>query len=342
MKKITAQHGFGLIEVVISTALASLVLFAFLQVETISVRLLRTEKDNVEATLIAQEGLEAVRSVRDESWTNNIGWRTDISSPSLPYYPVVENGKWKLATSSPGLVNGKYNRYVIFEKVMRNGSDQIVASGGTDDPGTKKITVRATTTQTAAILTSYLTNFQASLTQPTEAKLIYFEDAPTNADLANFPSNNSGDGDPAQSFLTLVTPIKVTKIELLLRRATTLPSNMYVELRSSPTGMPLATSIIISASTTSATALTWTEFRFPDAIPLVALTTYYIRLRSVPSSTDAGSGSVGTMHWGYRQTASSPYAGGEARRYVGRLSNPSDSGQVLTQYDFGFRVFALQ
>lgn len=335
------MKGFGLIEIVIVTAMATVALFAFSQAGVLSLRLLRNEKENLEMTLLAQEALEAARSVRDESW-GEISWRTAAQNSSLPYYTVVENGKWTLATTSAGLISGKYNRYVIFEKVNRNSSDQIVSSGGSEDPGTRKVIARATTTARTAEIVSYLTDFQSYIPRPAEGVLISYEGAVTDGDLANFPSDNSGNGDPGQSFTTLAAAVKVSKISLLLRRATPAPSDIYVELRPSPTGSALGTSAVLNASTISSTSPAWVDFRFPDAVSLAALGAYTIRLRSVPDSTAAFSGSSGTIHWLYTQTAASPYTGGTARRYIGRLSNPTDAGQELDQYDFGFKVYALQ
>ena len=335
------MKGFGLIEIVIVTAMITVALFAFSQAGVLSLRLLRNEKENLEMTLLAQEALEAARSVRDESWTQ-INWRTNAQNPSLPYYPVAENGKWLLATTSPGPVNGKYNRYLIFEKVNRNISDQIVSSGGSEDTGTRKVIARATTISRTMELVSYLTDFQSYIPRPSEGVAISYEGASTDADLANFPSNNSGNGDTGQSFTTLAAAIKVSKISLLLRRVSASPSDIYVELRLGPTASALGTSTVVSAATISSAGPAWVDFRFPDPVFLVALTTYSLRLRSIPDSTAASSGSAGTIHWLYTQTSQSPYAGGTARRYIGRLSNPADAGQELDQYDFGFKVYALQ
>lgn len=336
-------NGFGLIEIVIVTAIITTALFAFSQAGILAVKLLRSEKENLEAALLAQETLEAVRSVRDESWTNNIA----PLSNGAPYVPIAENSKWKLvASSSPAAINGKYVRSVVFDEVRRDGQDQI-SSSGTVDSGTRRVTARvewrkglATTT---AELITYITDFQGSLSLPQETKAIFFEDATTDGSgpPADFPANSSGSGDPAQSFTT-VDSIQATKVELFLRRVTSSPSNIYVELRTGPTGTVLGTSNVITSSTISDGGLSWVEFRFPNSVTLSAATTYYIRLRSIPASTDAGSGSQGTIHWGYKQTAQSPYGGGMARRYIGRLSNPNDSGQLLDQYDFGFRIYALQ
>lgn len=330
------KTGFGLVEIIIVTSIATIALVGFLQVETLSIKLLRNERENLEATLLAQETLEAVRSIRDESWTNNIAPLTNGAF----YYPIIVNSKWQLQTNQPPLINNKYTRLAIFDQVRRDAQDRISPAGAVD-PGTKKITSRVLWAGKQTEIVAYITNFQEPLGGPTETKTIFFEDTPTDADLANFPSNNAGNGDPAQSFTT-TSAIQATKVELFLKRTTSSPSNVYAEIRAGPTGSVLGTSNMITSSTISNVALAWVEFRFPNPVSLNAATAYHIRLRSMPSSTDAFSGSAGTINWGYRQTASSPYAGGIARRYVGRLSNPSDAGQTLDQYDYGFRVYAVQ
>lgn len=330
--------GFGLVEIVIVVAIVSAVLFAFLEVEWISIKLLRTEKENTQATLLGQETLEAVRALRDQSWANNI---TPLATDGTRYYPIIENGRWRIVTANPGLINGKYTRYALFEAVARDGADKIAPSGA-NDAGTRKVTSRVTWGTKQHDLVTYITDFQTSLVGLAEEKIVFYEDAPTDTNLANFPSNNAGDGDPAQQFTTPPTPSDITKVELLLRRTTATPSDVYVEIRTDPNnGAALATSTLITGPTIPNAALTWIEFRFPDPVALATSTQYYLRLRSVPASTVAGSNSAGIIDWAYRQTsAPGPYTGGEARRYIGSALYPD--GAVLSAYDFGFRVYALK
>ena len=107
-------------------------------------------------------------------------------------------------------------------------------------------------------------------------------------------------------------------------------------------GTILGISQTIAADSIASTTYAWVEFRSNPPVLLVASTKYYIRLRSAPSSTDLGSGSQGTLRWGYKLTSGSgPYSGGEARRFIGKLSNASDQGESLDAYDFGFRVYTL-
>ena len=127
-----------------------------------------------------------------------------------------------------------------------------------------------------------------------------------------------------------------------MRLATTSPSNIYAEIRTSPNGNVLGTSVIINSLTIASATPTWVQFRFPDLISLKANTKYFLRLRSLPDSTMPGSGSAGPVIWDYLQTPTSSYAGGDAILYIGSLNNSADDGQTLPEYDFGFKIYTLQ
>ena len=134
---LSSKGGFGLIEIVIATAIASLFLFGLLQTYTLAVKLLRNERELFEATLLADEALEAVRAMRDESWESAIAPLTNAAA----YYPVIQNGKWQLATTAPTPISGKYTQGVVLDAVYRDSQDR-VNSSGTLDPKTKKVTAR--------------------------------------------------------------------------------------------------------------------------------------------------------------------------------------------------------
>ncbi len=337
------RAGFGLIEIIVAVAMATAALVGFLQVGVLAFRLLKHEKNTFEAALLAREGLEAVRSVRDGGW-NGIASLTDASSPSPRYYPIIQNGKWELSSVSPGLINGAYDRFIQVEKVSRDGSDRIVLSGGADDVGTRKITAHAISTASGDIVViTYVTNFQSYLTLPSDAVVVSYAGATTDGAISGFgfPSQNAGDGDPGQSF-TLGAPVQVARVSLYLRRATGAPSDVYAELRASPTSAALGTSQIIGGVTIATTSAAWVDFYFTPPVSLAA-GAFHIRLRSIPDSTTAGSGSAGSLYWQYAlQSPSGPYAGGAARKAIGRLGNSSDAGQQLDAYDFGFKVYGLQ
>jgi len=132
------QKGFGLIEilivgVVIAIGFVGLVAFLINSAGT-TFKITR----NTEAAALAEEGVEAVRSLRDESWDLNI--KNLLTSTT--YYPVISGNKWTLSTTS-SIVNGLYTRTVLIDSVDRDVNDNIVPTG-TLDPNTKKVTVTVT------------------------------------------------------------------------------------------------------------------------------------------------------------------------------------------------------
>lgn len=330
----SGARGFGLIEALVVAAVVGAALAGLFETGILALRLLHTEQQNLEAAMLAAEGLEAVRAVRDESWTSKIA---PLLTDGTPYYPEIINGTWSLSTAAPLPINGVYTRSAAFAAVCRNGLDDI-APCGTPDSDTKRVTVTvAWGSGKQRILTSYITNFQSKLNLPAESVSVSYAGASTDTDVISFPSNNAGDGDPAQSFTTLASALKVTRVDAYLRRTTASPSNVYAEIRTSPTGAVLGASNLITASTITTSAPSWVAFRFSPAVPLAASTLYYLRLRSIPSSTQAGSGSQGAINWVWGPF--NPYGGGAGRRYIEK-TGPGDQGQALGD-DFGFRVYSL-
>lgn len=115
----------------------------------------------VGAANIAQEQIEAVRNLRDGTQ-----WDVDglaLLTSGADYYPEKYGSpaKWRMA---PGQTNsGIFTRKVVFNDVLRDLSDNIVQSGGSLDPDTKKITStvswiekgKAYKVETAAFITNW-------------------------------------------------------------------------------------------------------------------------------------------------------------------------------------------
>jgi len=151
------QKGIGIIEVLISISIITIVFFSFLTLSQYSLKLQSQNKSKLEAANIAIETIEAARSFRNENWDNFFA----LSIGTL-YYPVISNNKWTLELDNPGLINGKYNRWIIVESVLRDANDNINNSG-IEDNQTRKITALVQwqdREQTKEIsLNTYLTNW---------------------------------------------------------------------------------------------------------------------------------------------------------------------------------------
>ena len=153
--------GFGLIEILIVVGIMGIAFVGLVDFLINSSGIIFRVTRNTEAVALAEEGIEGVRSLRDDGWTTNITTLTENAT----YYPVISANKWTLTNTNPGTVNNLYTRTVVIAGVNRDVNDDI-AVAGTDDPNTKEVTVKVTwkegqDVQDVTIVT-YITNFLAN------------------------------------------------------------------------------------------------------------------------------------------------------------------------------------
>lgn len=161
MARYLQQHGsrgIGVVEIVVVVGIVSIIVLSIFQLVVVATRPIAFGSRQAEATYLAEEGIEAVRLLRNESWTTKIATLTD----SATYYPVLVSNAWTLASTNPGPINGTYTRTIVVSTAVRDGSDDI-SSTGTPDPKTKKVTATVSWVEhgqnQSVILETYLTNF---------------------------------------------------------------------------------------------------------------------------------------------------------------------------------------
>jgi type II secretory pathway pseudopilin PulG len=165
-KKITSiffasqpNTGIGLVEVLVVVAIIAIALVALAGVGNFTLKTSRQLKNNLIAANLATELLEVVRAMKEGNWAS-------ISALSVdnPYHPVKVGSplKWALAGDGEN-ING-FSRQVVLNNVFRDSNDDIVASGGALDTGTKKIIVTVSWNDSGQnfqlVLISYLTNWK--------------------------------------------------------------------------------------------------------------------------------------------------------------------------------------
>lgn len=309
--------GFGLIDIIISVAIVGVALFGVSQIAVLGFRYMREASTKQQAIFLTEEAIEAARFLRDQSWAGNIS----NLNLGVDYYPIASGTTWFFSPTDPGLINGKFTRTIRFDRVFRNASDDITATG-TEDLNTRMVTARV-------------------LWGETTANALEF----TGGDTDGLPGfafpANSGWGDPAQSFTNLPRQVSLRRVDLHLRKdpANPSPSNIFLEFRDGTLaggpGSLLSTSQTVVALNLP-TVATWITFEFPSAVTLSPSGVYYLRLRSTPDSTIPFSGATQGIHWRYLHAASS-YAGGDAWRFVG--TGAQQRLGPLDQYDFNFRLY---
>jgi type II secretory pathway pseudopilin PulG len=156
MKNIFNKKGQSLIEIVIAVAIVVIGFFAVMGFLLFSSSASTKAKHNTEAVILAEQAMEAVRKLRDDSWSENI--RPLLNG--TVYYPVISSNHWVLSTTNPGATNG-YTTTVVFSAVNRDANDNI-ASSGTVDNNSRKVVVTTSWNDSGSksvTLTTYITNF---------------------------------------------------------------------------------------------------------------------------------------------------------------------------------------
>ncbi len=147
-----SQKGFSLIELILTVALASLLLPALLTGFAASRNGRAQLEQRLKAIAFAREAEEAVRVVRERDWTT--------FAVNGTYYPRISGATWVLETGAEPRTDG-FSRTVTISDVYRD-ADGYIASSGTPDPSTKKavINVSWTTPLAASVSTTeFLTRF---------------------------------------------------------------------------------------------------------------------------------------------------------------------------------------
>lgn len=136
-KILISKAGFTLVEVLVACSIISVSTLSLMHGAQKGITLSSDALSKSQASFLLEEGAEAVKSIRDDSWTtiSNI-------SPNTPYYLFFNttSNKWELVNSNL-LIDAVFERSITISSVERNSDDDIVSSGGTEDPRTKKVTV---------------------------------------------------------------------------------------------------------------------------------------------------------------------------------------------------------
>lgn len=145
-------------ETVVGAAILIVLMLGLAQVGQFTFRLVDESNLKLRAAFLTEEGIEAVRILRDATWSANI---TPLALDT-DYYPAFSSGAFSLGTMPQVPVDGTFDRRVRFAAVQRDSADDIVESGGTLDPNTRRVTVNVSwqnrgRTNTTSIST-YLTN----------------------------------------------------------------------------------------------------------------------------------------------------------------------------------------
>lgn len=168
------KNGFSVLEVIIAVAVFMIFSTGAILTVAQSYNANRLGEENTVATQFAAEGIEAVKSIKDRSFSG----LTNFNSVGLQRN--TPGNYWEFKTEGSNNILEKYTRTIKVENVNRDGSGNIVASGGTPDADTKKVTSTVTWNfntarpETTSLIT-YLSDWRKPLAVSGDAIMLYGE-----------------------------------------------------------------------------------------------------------------------------------------------------------------------
>ncbi len=135
MKFIFKNQGFLTVEMLVSVSIITAVIISSSIVAQKSLNLSRRAVHTVQASYLLEEGAEAIRTIRDDTWDHFPNFNYNV-----PNGLEFSGGVWTVSGSSSTI--GIFTRTVTFYTVNRDGiTGDIVTSGGSYDTGTVLVKV---------------------------------------------------------------------------------------------------------------------------------------------------------------------------------------------------------
>lgn len=124
------NQGFALMEIVVATALISMLTLALVSVTQKSLELSSRALKQSQASFLLEEGAEAVKTIRDDAWSTIDG--LDIGTEYYLYYDT-NTDTWSFS-GTPNQID-EFTRKVVIDNAYRDGADDLADSGTADDYG---------------------------------------------------------------------------------------------------------------------------------------------------------------------------------------------------------------
>ena len=150
------KKGFGILEVLIVSAILSISMISIMTAFTFYIKEGLKTTRKIQAAYILEEGAEAIRFLRDESFSSNI---TTLATGST-YYIATSTLGWMTAPT-PTIFFEDFILTVELEDVYRKDSDSDIApisyiGAKTLDPSIKKVTLMTDWVTASSTMVTYI------------------------------------------------------------------------------------------------------------------------------------------------------------------------------------------
>lgn len=147
MKNYIYKKGISVVEIIIASAIISLSVISISVVYGNLVVLSLQNTEKVQAGFLLDEGVEAIKIMRDASWS-----RIASTTSGIAYHFIWSGNEWR-ATTTSSLIDEKFIRTFVVYPVHRDVSTFNIlpdTSSGSLDAGTKKIDITVSWSQKGA------------------------------------------------------------------------------------------------------------------------------------------------------------------------------------------------
>jgi len=159
--KINYKKGSGLVEILVAVFVFSIILGSLINASNMYLTGAGENLRSAKGAYLAEEGIEAVKIIRDTNWSTISGLSTTTNYYLAWDTSSTTNNTWK-ATTTVALVDSIFTRIFRLNNVYRDSNGRIVSSGGTFDSNTKKVSVsvswKSKATTTVKTLSTYIAN----------------------------------------------------------------------------------------------------------------------------------------------------------------------------------------
>ncbi len=203
------KKGFGIIEIIVALGLFAVVGVTGITMVLHSFTANRLGNEQTVASNLTSSGLEIVKNIKMQNWSNLVPGTYGLKNTA---------GVWSLSTLPETW--DKYTRTITIADSQRDGLGNVVDSGGTADPNTKKVTVTTgwnvgATRNNTVELSEYLTNYSKTISSSGDALIAWGDTTTTpkwntytnTTDIFGTKSNLVA-GESARNMIVKTSPTK--------------------------------------------------------------------------------------------------------------------------------------
>jgi prepilin-type N-terminal cleavage/methylation domain-containing protein len=131
------KRGFSIVEILVASAILVTLVTAIGGGWQLYIKTVREGTHFTTASNLSEEGTEALKILRDNSWSSNIA---NLSKGVE--YDFYWNGSSYITTTTPTYIQNIYRRTITLSSIYRDAWDNIISSGGSLDPDTLQVNTR--------------------------------------------------------------------------------------------------------------------------------------------------------------------------------------------------------